>query len=492
MRTAPTHAGARERAEREGWRPRNCVWELTLACNLRCQHCGSRAGAARDRELTTAECLDVADQLCGLGCELVTLSGGEPTLRRDWDTVGRALAVRGLRVNMVTNGVFPRPGQSDDVALRARDAGLCNVGVSIDGPPAVHDRLRGAGTFARTLHTVERLRAAGLPVTVLTTVGRPNLPHLERVRQIAIDAGASAWRLQLAKPMGALAEQRELVLEPRHLRVLVPLLGRLARRGEIALRVGDSIGYYGPEDRVLRGRGWRGRAERWQGCQAGMQAIGIEAAGDVKGCLSLQAELADGTTFVEGNLRGERLEAIWYRPGAFAYNRDSSPESTTGHCRSCRHVKLCRGGARCVSAAFSGLLTEDALCYYHVAREHLVPRWRSAGSSALAAAALTMAAACGGGTEPRPTDAGSLDAAVGDAGPRPDATPRDAAEGDAGDSGTPDTGPDAAIDCSAVCCECEYGVIPPEVFEQCCAPDPCAGVCCECDYGEPPPPQCCP
>ena len=38
--------------------PRYAVWELTLACDQKCIHCGSRAGHARPRELTTDECLD--------------------------------------------------------------------------------------------------------------------------------------------------------------------------------------------------------------------------------------------------------------------------------------------------------------------------------------------------------------------------------------------------------------------------------------------------
>jgi hypothetical protein len=54
-----------------------------------------------------------------------------------------------------------------------------------------------------------------------------------------------------------------------------------------------------------------------------------------------------------------------------------------------------------------------------------------------------------------------------------------------------ETKPDAVppIDCEAVCCECEYGVIPEEVYKECC--DPCKDVCCDCDYGDPPPPECC-
>ena len=42
---------------------RRCVWEITLACCFKCKYCGSRAGHARENELTTEECLKVADEL---------------------------------------------------------------------------------------------------------------------------------------------------------------------------------------------------------------------------------------------------------------------------------------------------------------------------------------------------------------------------------------------------------------------------------------------
>ena len=45
-----------------GFAPRACVWELTLACNLRCKHCGSFAGSKRDREMTLEENLALAVQ----------------------------------------------------------------------------------------------------------------------------------------------------------------------------------------------------------------------------------------------------------------------------------------------------------------------------------------------------------------------------------------------------------------------------------------------
>jgi MoaA/NifB/PqqE/SkfB family radical SAM enzyme len=58
-------------------RPILAVWEITLACDLACGHCGSRAGRARPDELTTAEALELVDQLAQLGVFDVVLMGGE-------------------------------------------------------------------------------------------------------------------------------------------------------------------------------------------------------------------------------------------------------------------------------------------------------------------------------------------------------------------------------------------------------------------------------
>lgn len=86
------------------WKLRSCVWEITLACCFSCSYCGSRAGAARKQELTTAECLSVAEQLRDLSCRRVSLIGGEVFLRPDWDRIVRALADGGIAVNIITNG----------------------------------------------------------------------------------------------------------------------------------------------------------------------------------------------------------------------------------------------------------------------------------------------------------------------------------------------------------------------------------------------------
>ena len=61
-----------------------CIIELTLACNLKCIHCGSYAGKAREKELSTEEIFILIDDLKEIKCKQITLMGGEFVFRKDW------------------------------------------------------------------------------------------------------------------------------------------------------------------------------------------------------------------------------------------------------------------------------------------------------------------------------------------------------------------------------------------------------------------------
>ena len=69
------------------------TWELTYACNLACIHCLSSSGRRDPRELTTAECFGVIDELQAMQVFYVNVGGGEPTIRRDfWEILDYATA----------------------------------------------------------------------------------------------------------------------------------------------------------------------------------------------------------------------------------------------------------------------------------------------------------------------------------------------------------------------------------------------------------------
>ena len=136
------------------------VWEITLKCNLACQHCGSRAGQTRSHELSTEEALDLVRQLAEVGIKEVTLIGGEAFLRPDWLDIARAITDAGMICGVTTGGY----GITLDTAQKMKDAGIKVVSVSVDGLEATHDRLRGkAGSWQWAFRTMGHLKQAGIP-----------------------------------------------------------------------------------------------------------------------------------------------------------------------------------------------------------------------------------------------------------------------------------------------------------------------------------------
>ena len=98
--------------DRSSFTPVHAVWEITLACDLKCHHCGSRAGKRRPDELTTEECLDLVRQLARMGTREVTLIGGEAYLRRDWLDIIREIRGQGMDCTMQSGGLNLTGGPS--------------------------------------------------------------------------------------------------------------------------------------------------------------------------------------------------------------------------------------------------------------------------------------------------------------------------------------------------------------------------------------------
>ncbi len=359
----------RELIFRLGYVPRIAVWELTLKCDMRCLHCGSFAGRPRENELTADAAQDVARQLVALGCQRVTLSGGEPTLRKDWDRIAATLITGGVRVNTISNGWSWTPEHT----RRALAAGMRSVAFSVDGLEAAHDRVRAKpGAHRRVMAAVDDCVASGLSVAAVTHVNALNRTSL-RVLRDELDAhGVGMWQVQIGNPQGNMEAHSDLVLEPRDLLELIPEVAAMRREGRRpTIYAGDNLGYYGKYERDLRDTG--DRLCFWVGCRAGCQVMGIESNGNVKGCLSLPSSMHERDDFVEGNVRNESLEAIWSRPGAFAYNREFDVSQLQGFCRTCRFADICRGGCTWTAFARTGTRWDNPLCFYRVAVEN--QRW---------------------------------------------------------------------------------------------------------------------
>jgi radical SAM protein with 4Fe4S-binding SPASM domain len=346
-----------------GYVPRRGVWELTLRCNMRCLHCGSRAGAPRGDELTDEETIDLVDQLTALGMKSCTLSGGEPLLRENWAQIAERFAKRGARVNMISNGM----NADRETVRRMRDAGMSNYGVSVDGPEESHDYVRGKkGSWKAAMQAMENCKAENFPTACVSHVNTRNYEELEQLAEILCTAGVRDWQIQFGRPMGNLGDHLEMVCKPETVLDLLPRIGKLYRKYEGRMRVyaSDSLGYYSEDEELFRGG--RSIAGVWSGCLAGVRVIGIEANGNIKGCLSMQTD-----KFVEGNIRQESLKTIWTKPGNFRYTRGFTLEQLGPGCRACDLADVCRGGCSWTSWMEGGRCGtfDNPYCYYRQAKQ---------------------------------------------------------------------------------------------------------------------------
>jgi Y-X(10)_GDL-associated radical SAM protein len=376
-------AAPRARSERD-YRdhvPVHVVWELTLACNLKCSHCGSRAGKRRPDELTTAEALEVVDQLARLGTRELTIIGGEAYLRRDWTEIVARAAGHGIYVAMQTGA----RALTEKRLLAGIGAGLGGLGVSLDGLAECHDRIRGvAGSFDFGLKTLRRAKAAGLNTSANTQIGPQTIDELPALLEHLIEAGIGQWQLQLTVAMGNAVDHPELLLQPYELLDLMPLLANLHRRARkhgVVVSPGNNIGYFGPYEHLWRSDG--DEREHYAGCSAGKTVIGLEADGTVKGCPSLPT-----VGYAGGNIRDTTLEAIWLAAADGGALRPA--DDLWGFCASCYYADVCRGGCTWTSHSLLGRPGNNPYCHHRAltlaaeGRRERVVKVQEAGPEAFA------------------------------------------------------------------------------------------------------------
>ncbi len=327
------------------------VWEFTLKCNLQCTHCGSSAGKARQNELSTEECITLCEDMAELGCADVSLMGGEPFLRSDWYQVSQAIKDLGMNLNFVSNGVALDKYLPKVAQLKPKV-----VGISLDGMQQAHEAIRGKNTFNRTVKAIELLRKEGIQTTIITTVSKLNFSDLPQLKDLLFKKNVN-WQIQIAMPFGNFDRDNMLTREEFYATALFIAKARMKNPFEDLPVIGAHC--YGYHSKRLPGCSW-------DGCSAGISAIGITSDGGIVGCLSM-----GNNRFIEGNVREKSLKDLWTDPNAFAYNRQFTKESLGPNCEACKHGTQCKGGCNSVSVTSTGKLHNNPYCFYAIENELL-------------------------------------------------------------------------------------------------------------------------
>ncbi|MDX2175109.1 MAG: radical SAM protein [Candidatus Sumerlaeia bacterium] len=178
-------------AENRGQSVSFLIMQVTKACNCRCEMCSIWA-MDHSNELTTDEFEKVFKDPLFRDLEVLSLTGGEPFIRKDFADICR-LAQENLPklkvISCPSNGVLGNlimPAMHKILESIRPDV-FFKLGISIDGFEEAHNKVRGIPTaYKRALDTFEKLSQIKHPnfdCGILSLIVKETIPHLDQVHE---------------------------------------------------------------------------------------------------------------------------------------------------------------------------------------------------------------------------------------------------------------------------------------------------------------------
>ena len=309
---------------------------MTSTCNLRCIYCYAEEREKIGTPLNKEEYKNVINSLTSFAPDSdVTFTGGEPLLNPLTVEIAELCKSRGLHTSLLSNGTLVNEENVSQIA-NAFDS----IRFSVDGSTEeIHDRLRGEGSWRKTMHAVELLDAAGQKVSLAMTVTKLNIGEISA----------------LSKKWGSRLSFQPLYKVGRAKNKDIGMTGQ--EYYDVLLRA-PGVQPYGKITEELA----RMRNRKIGRCAIGAGEISLSPSGDVFPCHMLHV-----AKFCAGNVRQQTLENIYFDSKILKSIRCMSVTQRE-ECRDCPYRFLCSGG--CWARTFyqaGSFLAADPFCDYDIA-----------------------------------------------------------------------------------------------------------------------------
>ena len=335
--------------------PLMVVWNITQACNLRCQHCYQNATPRPlPDELSLEEKLVAVDQMAAAGVAFLAIAGGEPLLCKDLFAVLERTRLREIHTTMATNGTL----LTKETVARLLAAGVKYVEVSIDSiDPQEHDRFRGQrGAWTRSIAGIQNSVAGGMRTGLAMCFTRDNVHKVDQAVQLAIDLGCRTLSHFNFIPVGRGKRIDNADMTPSQREWLLRRLVAHLQEGKIniistAPQFARSCVAYAPADGLFAtGHAGSGKGHQTRvlskyigGCGAGRCYCALQPNGDITPCVYISG-------LKVGNIRHRRLSEIW---DCALFGLLSDRGARRDHCVHCQAQAYC-GGCRARALAYTG------------------------------------------------------------------------------------------------------------------------------------------
>ncbi|MGA1868442.1 MAG: SPFH domain-containing protein [bacterium] len=301
--------------------PQFVQWLSTDRCQFNCSHCDTTSKQANPKELTTRQVLKAIDELASLGCEFLSIIGGEPLLRRDIFDITHYAHQKGIKVGLTTNGQA-----TEDHLAALEQAHFDSVAITLDGYRDAQDRIRKSNNaYERGIRSIEFFHDVGVPsISVTTILLEENIRELSQLTEEVFRCGARRLQLQPLLYRNGAPERNTPELVKQAFRFVLE-----ARRRGFMVELSEAFGYLGPLESLVRAQPFS--------CGSGWNTFCLNSEGDVTGCA-----VPGSVGREEGNFLTSSLKNIWAR--GFADFRGKVPSSLPDECKRCSHLSRCRGG----------------------------------------------------------------------------------------------------------------------------------------------------
>jgi len=308
----------------------------TLACNLRCKHCLVSAGAKLKDELTTSEIIKLVDDAVDLGIKRIYITGGEPFIKDDiFEIIEYITREKELELIVLSNATL-----FNDKKIAQLDklkGPKLILQVSLEGPTAeIHDKLRGEGSFDKTIDGIKRLVDIGIIPIVSTAVSKYNEDDIKTTSEFLSTLGIKDHHILWMHQKGRGASNVDDLYVPTE---KVTQIMREQRR------VYEENDVIVDNDESLKARVRYKRGRKNDLCNNCYEKVCVNSDGHVYPCGSLNGDKA----FDSGSIRDKSLKDIWLNSDVMSCGRDNSVQDKA-ECRECYLKFICGGG--CTSHSY--------------------------------------------------------------------------------------------------------------------------------------------
>lgn len=180
-------------------------WSLTGKCNYRCKHCFQSAPEGVLGEPTKEQLFDIIRQFRLNGIYAVSLTGGEPLIRRDFFEIVDELLRSNISIETIySNGALITEDWLTHLAERDIHP---SFQISFDGI-GFHDWMRGVpGAEVRARDAIRLLSKRGYAVSAAMTLCRENIGTIRETVKALAEDGCRSLKLQRAMPQGEWCHQ---------------------------------------------------------------------------------------------------------------------------------------------------------------------------------------------------------------------------------------------------------------------------------------------